>query len=984
MQLKEKKLVSGICAIETPKQVCESCTMGKQTRSVFKKHALKRVRQLLEVIYVDLCGPFDISSLGGNKYFLLVVDEFSRKLWVYLLKEKCETYTNFINFCTMAERQSGKKIKIFRTDGGGEFNSGDMARFCTGKGIIHEVTAPYTPQHNGLAERRNHLPRYLWGEAVSTAAYLLNKSPTKALPSSTPEEAWSGNKPDVRHLKIFGSICYKHVPSELRKKLDDRSEALILVGYHPTGAYRLYDPAKSKIVISKDVIVDESTIFKWNGSEHSTNKSDDTSSTVITALLDEKNPDQTKSTIATESVNTRRSQRTRFPSTRLTNHELFRDNEITDTGDLVHHALLAGIESITWEQAIKDYKWREAMVEELTSIEKNRTWTLVNLPDYKKAIEVKWIFKTKYKPDGKIAKLKARLVAKGFLQQPGIDFTDVYAPVARLETVRIMVAIAKSNNWSINQMDVKSAFLNGPLEEEVYVCQPPGFIKKGHEMKVFKLNKALYGLRQAPRAWNKHIDSLLIRYGFKKCDVEYGIYDKLCEQAGTLLVCLYVDDLLVTGISVQEIENFKVKMKNDLEMTDLGVLGYFLGLEFIQTKEGVHMNQRKYIIETLERFKLKDCNSASVSVIANMKLSLQQIVGTLRYICSNKPDISFGVGLISRFMNDPRQSHMAAAKHILRYLKDQVDRKSTYGYLFKLMGAPVSRCSRKQSVVALSSCEAEYISATETACQCTWIEAILQELKIVKCRPTRLKIDNKSAIDLAKNPISHGRSKHIETKYHYLREQVSKGKLELSYCKTDEQEADIFTKALRQSRFERLRSLIGVKSLSDFDLRGSVRNVKYCIGLYPFLTLNQQSTKQLFIGKIAKSQVLAAALSYLIASLGLLPVQALRFVVRKSLGKSWSVNAVEAACSHLSQLSEAPDWTFMRERKAQLTFLFGVDDHWGPLDLLEEISKQVPGVAVSIERENHTHGFCCTEAGSLWVAQHVANCIKKQTACTNQ
>ncbi|KAK8473626.1 hypothetical protein PHAVU_001G194040 [Phaseolus vulgaris] len=181
----------------------------------------------------------------------------------------------------------------------------------------------------------------------------------------------------------------------------------------------------------------------------------------------------------------------------------------------------------------------------------------------------------------------------------------------------------------------------------------------------------------------------------------------------------------------------------------------------------------------------------------------------------------------------------------------------------------------------------------------------------------------------------------------------------------------------------------------------SPEKVKYCIGLYPFLTLNLQSTNQLFIGKIAKSQVLAAALSYLIASLGLLPVQALRFMVRKSLGKSWSVNAVEAACSHLSQyhtmrnvlylamtefrkLSEAPDWTFMRERKAQLTFLFGVDDHWGPLSLLEEMSKQVPGITVSIERENHTHSFCCTEAGSLWVAQHVANCIKKQTACTNQ
>ncbi|WVZ04159.1 hypothetical protein V8G54_024965 [Vigna mungo] len=677
------------------------------------------------------------------------------------------------------------------------------------------------------------LRHYLWGEAVSTAAYLLNRSPTKALPTSSPEEAWSGNKPDVRHLKVFGSICYKHVPSELRRKLDDISEMYILVGYHPTGAYRLYDP--------------------WADSATGL---DNTRSVVITTLLEENNHEQDDSTANTEEANVRCSQRTRFPSTRLADHELFRDSDIADMGDLVHYALLTGTEYMTWEQAIKYDKWKEAMVEELSAIEKNRTWTLMDLPDYKKDIEVKWIFKTKYKPDGSVAKLKARL-------QPGIDFTDVYAPVARLETVRIVVAIANSNNWSINQMDVKSAFLNGTLEEEVYVCQPPGFIKKDHEQKVYKLNKALYGLRQAPRAWNKHIDSLLTRYGFQKCIVEYGIYVKFCDQIGTLLVCLYVDDLLVPGSSVQEIENFKVKMKNDLEMTDLGVLGYFLGLEFIQTKEGVHMNQRKYIIETLERFKLKDCNNASVSVIANMKLSLQ-IVGTLRYICSSRPDISFGVGLISRYMQDLRQSHMAAAKHILRYLKgtidygiyfpkktdvstnilnawcdvdwsgDQVDRKSTYGYLFKLMGAHVSWCSRKQSVVALSSCEAEYISAAETACQSTWIEAILHELKIENHRPTCLRIDNKSIINLAKNPISHGRSKHIETKYHYLRERASKGKLELIYCNTDEQEVDIFTKALRQSRFEKLRSSIGVKALSDFDLRGNsdLSVISLCAGMW--------------------------------------------------------------------------------------------------------------------------------------------------------
>ncbi|XP_014506257.1 uncharacterized protein LOC106766008 [Vigna radiata var. radiata] len=252
-------------------------------------------------------------------------------------------------------------------------------------------------------------------------------------------------------------------------------------------------------------------------------------------------------------------------------------------------------------------------------------------------------------------------------------------------------------------MDVKSAFLNGPLEEEVH----------------------------------------------------------------TLLICLYVDDLLITKSSTREIECFKLKMMEELEMTDLGSLGYFLGLEFVQTKDGLHLNQRKYILETLERFNLKDCNSTSVSVMANTKLSLQheetkvdatlfkQIVGTFRYICSSRPDISFGVGLVSRFMHDPRQSHITTAKHVVRYLKgtidyglyfprkinetigvleawcnadwsgDQVDRKSTFEYLFKLLGASISWCSKKQDVVALSSCEAKYISVAEAACQSAWIETIL-------------------------------------------------------------------------------------------------------------------------------------------------------------------------------------------------------------------------------------------------------------------
>ncbi|WJX32734.1 hypothetical protein P8452_21024 [Trifolium repens] len=291
------------------------------------------------------------------------------------------------------------------------------------------------------------------------------------------------------------------------------------------------------------------------------------------------------------------------------------------------------------------------MEDELHSIEKNRTCKLVNLPDKKRKIDVKWVFKVKLNPDGTISKHRARLVARGFLQKHGIDYIEVLAPVARIETVRLVVALACKNNWLMYHLDVKSAFLNGPLDEEVYVSQPPGFEIEGKEKMVFRLYKALYGLKQAPRAWNKRIDQFLIQIRFKKCAAEFGVYVQSSE--GELaIICLYVDDLLIT---------------------------------------------------------------------------------------------------------------------------------------------------------ALSSCEAEYIVGTFAACQALWLDSVMKELECEASKPLLLRIDNKSAISLAKNPISHGRSKHIETKYHFIREQVSNGMIEIQYCPTELQLADGFTKALKLERFEFLR-----------------------------------------------------------------------------------------------------------------------------------------------------------------------------------
>ncbi|CAJ2670508.1 unnamed protein product [Trifolium pratense] len=319
-----------------------------------------------------------------------------------------------------------------------------------------------------------------------------------------------------------------------------------------------------------------------------------------------------------------------------------------------------------------------------------------------------------------------------------------------------------------------------------------------------------------------------------------------------LIICLYVDDLLVTGSSLAEIEDFKSQMKSEFEMTDLGKLTYFLGMELLYTAKGVILHQAKYATEILRKFEMLDCNSSVTPADTRLKLEIdensdtvdptifRQLIGSLRYLCQTRPDISYAVGYVSRFMSKPLKPHLLAAKRILRYINgtihygvlfpyskdsvklelngfsdadwcgDKVDRRSTSGYLFKFQNAPVSWCSKKQSVIALSSCEAEYVAGSLAACQANWLQSLLNEMKIIDNITVMLKIDNKSAINLAKNPVSHGKSKHIETRFHFLRDQVNKGKLSLEYCSTDNQQADIMTKAVKRDQFLKLRREIGI------------------------------------------------------------------------------------------------------------------------------------------------------------------------------
>jgi hypothetical protein len=405
---------------------------------------------------------------------------------------------------------------------------------------------------------------------------------------------------------------------------------MILVGYHPTGAYRLYDPVNEKVEVNRDVVVCENESWDWKGKCKVTNNQLLTSEEhgeedVTTTTVNAEASTSSGSNAVITSSEAAGSKRVRAPSQRLQGYEVYRDDVINTEGDLVHFALFVDSEPVNFEEAIASEVWKKAMTDEIEAIERNNTWYLTDLPANKQQIAVKWVYKVKLNPDGSIAKHKARLVAKGFLQKAGLDYQEVYAPVARIETIRLVVAIASVKKWSMSQMDVKSAFLNGPLDEEVYVSQPPGFIKKGHEGMVYRLNKALYGLKQAPRAWNKRIDGFLTQVGFQKSVVEHGVYVKHnSNPTNVLIICLYVDDLLVTGSDSSDIAAFKRMMHSEFEMTDMGKLNYFLGLQFEETTAGTLLHQKKYMKELLVRFNMLGCNPAETPMETNTKLCLDE------------------------------------------------------------------------------------------------------------------------------------------------------------------------------------------------------------------------------------------------------------------------------------------------------------------------------------------------------------------------
>ena len=856
---------------------CEPCLMGKMTKTPFSG-IMERATDLLEIIHTDVCGPMNVEARGGYRYVLTLTDDLSRYGYIYLMKHKSETFEKFKEFQSEVENQRDRKIKCLRSDRGGEYLSHEFGTHLRKCGIVSQLTPPGTPQRNGVSERRNRtlldmvrsmmsltdLPLSFWGYALETAAFTLNRAPSKSV-ETTPYELWFGKKPKLSFLKVWG--CDAYVKKLQPEKLEPKAEKCVFIGYpKETIGYTFYLRSEGKTFVAKNGSFLEKEFLSKEVSgrkveldevitpplEQESSAAQEVVPVVPTPTEEEVNDDDHE---ASDQVTTepRRSTRARSAPEWYGNPVM--EIMLLDNGEPSNYEeAMAGPDS---------NKWLEAMKSEIGSMYENKVWTLVDLPDDRRAIENKWIFKKKTDANGNVTVYKARLVAKGFRQIQGVDYEETFSPVAKLKSVRIMLAIAAFYDYEIWQMDVKTAFLNGNLKEELYMMQPEGFVDPKGANKVCKLQRSIYGLVQASRSWNIRFNEVIKAFGFIQVYGEACLYKKVSGSSVAFLI-LYVDDILLMGNNIEMLESIKAYLNKSFSMKDLGEAAYILGIKIYRDRSRrlIGLSQSTYLDKILKKFNMENSKKGFLPVLQGMRLSKTQspttaadrekmssvpyasAVGSLMYamLCT-RPDINLAISLVGRYQSDPGMEHWTAVKNILKYLKrtkemflvyggdeelvvkgyvdasfdtDPDDSKSQTGYVYVLNGGAVSWCSSKQEVVAASTCEAEYIAASEAAHEGIWMKELITDLGVVPSAsgPMTLFCDNTGAIAIAKEPRFHRKTKHIKRRYNSIQDHVQSGVIDICKVHTDLNIADPLTKPLPRAKHDQHHNAMGVRYIT--------------------------------------------------------------------------------------------------------------------------------------------------------------------------
>ena len=830
---------------------CSVCKLGKSKMLPFPT-SVGCASACFEIIHSDVWGITPVISHAQYKYFVTFIDDYSRFTWIYFLRTKAEVFTVFQTFVAYIETQFSTCIKILRSDNGGEYVSHDFQAYLQRKGIVSQRSCPYTPQQNGVAERKNrHLldmvrtlllqssvPPRFWVEALSTAVYLINRLPSQQLGFDSPYYRLFGVHPNYHMLHTFGCVCFVHLPPHERHKLAAQSVRCAFMGYSTTQkGFLCYDAVANRLRVSRHVIFFEHEYYFQQHTFSSNNvvlpSFDDISPPIQRfrpgIVYQRRRPPSVEilpdpaplPTTSDDSVTLRRSSRISKPPDRYGFSAALVDTAVPSS----------------YSQATKHACWVKAMDEELQALLENHTWDIVPCPTGVKPIGCKWVYSIKLRSDGTLDRHKARLVALGNRQEYGINYEETFAPVAKMTTVRLVLAIAASKGWSLRQMDVKNAFLHGDLKEDIYMTPPPGLFSTPSG-DVCKLKRSLYGLKQAPRAWFDKFRSTLLGFSFVQSQYDSSLF--LCKTSkGIVILLVYVDDIVITGTDYALISQLQDHLQRCFHMKDLGSLQYFLGLEVYSSSTGIFLTQHKYIRELIALAGLQDGRSVDTPLEVNVKYRhdegdlisdpslYRQLVGSLNYLTITRPDISFAVQQVSQFMQAPRHLHLAAVRRIVRYLKGTSSRglffpanspirliaysdadwagcsdtrRSVTGWCMFLGTSLVSWKSKKQDRVSKSSTESEYRAMSSACSEIVWLRGLLGELGFPQKGSTPLHADNTSAIQIAANPVFHERTKHIEVDCHSIRESYDAQVISLPHIPTDLQIADVFTKALSKNR----------------------------------------------------------------------------------------------------------------------------------------------------------------------------------------
>lgn len=875
-------------------ELCEYCVLGKSKRVKFNQ-ARHTTKQPLEYIHSDLWGPSKTLTHGGGKYFMSIIDDYSRRVWVYILKTKDEAFTKFKDWMQTVENKSDRRVKHLRTDNGLEYLSESFIELCKSKGITRHRTVAGTPQQNGLAERMNrtllervrcmilnaNLSKTFWGEALSTACYLVNRCPSSAIDFKTPMELWSDAPADYSKLRVFGCLAYAHVRQD---KLEPRALKCVFIGY-PEGVngYKVWNMESTgqKCFISRDVIFDETRMGYTKIEEHPSQQAlvDQNSKIEVESTIEESVPQDLElmdNRILMDPVDISQQQRKDLDSYNLARDRQRRQikpPEKYGQADLAWYALntaekLDHKEPSSFKEvqdSKEKAKWFEAMDEEMNSLRKNNTWELVNKPKGQRILGCKWIYKLKEEESSiNGIKYKARLVAKGYSQVEGIDFNEIFSPVVKHCSIRLILALVNQFDLELDQLDVKTAFLNGDLEETIYMDQPKGYVIPKYKDKVCLLKKSLYGLKQSPRQWNKRFDEFMNSISFIRSKFDSCVYIKKEGDQDKSFLLLYVDDILIASKNRSVINTLKQQLGHEFEMKDLGKAKKILGMDIKRDRKNqrLFLSQGSYLEKVLARFNMHKSKSVSTPLAQHLKLSVDQSpkneierkemecipyasgVGSIMYgmVCS-RPDLAYAISVVSRFMANPGTCHWEALKWTMRYLKGStglgllfrkqeelvcqitgyVDsdyagnldtRKSLTGYIFTAYGTAISWKSVLQSVVALSTTEAEFIAVTEAMKEAIWLKGFTSELGL-KQDQIVVHCDSQSAIHLSKHQVYHERSKHIDVKLHFVRDIISKGEIKLEKISTEQNPADALTKALSCTKFKYCLNLVNAVEINN-------------------------------------------------------------------------------------------------------------------------------------------------------------------------